>query len=107
MQALHRHESYYFGPAETQQIIEWNKRFSVKTAAEQFFYDYFEPAADESEGKWMSPTAILNYLKDQVGVSLLKPTSVVVFGRKLSSMPGLKRNEDKNGSLYLVKQKKA
>ena len=107
MQALHRHEPYYFGPAETQHIIEWNRRFSVKTAAEQFFYDYFEPAADESEGKWMSPTAILNYLKDKVGVSLLRPTSVVVFGRKLSNMPGLKRNEDKNGSLYLVKQKMA
>ena len=107
MQALHRHEPYYFGPAETQHIIEWNRRFSVKTAAEQFFYDYFEPATDESEGKWMSPTAILNYLKDKVGVSLLRPTSVVVFGRKLSNMPGLKRNEDKNGSLYLVKQKMA
>ena len=50
MQALHRHELYYFGHEESQQIIEWNKRFSVKTAAEQFFFDFFEPAKDTDEG---------------------------------------------------------
>ena len=44
MRALHQHEPYYFGPAETQQIMEWNSQFSVKTAGEQFFLDYFEPA---------------------------------------------------------------
>ena len=106
MQALHRHESYYFGPAETQQIMESNRRFSVKTAAEQFFFDYFEPADDEKEGEWISPTAILNYLKEKVGVSLLKPTSVIGFGRKLSNIPGLRKDEDKYGSIYLVKRKK-
>ena len=104
MRALHQHEPYYFGPADTQQIVEWNRRFSVKTAVEQFFFDYFEPAANETEGKWMSPTAILNELKERVGVSLLRPMSVVGFGRKLSNMPGLQKNEDKYGSRYLVKQ---
>lgn len=49
MRALHQHEPYYFGPAETQEIQEWNRRFSVKTAAEQFFLDYFEPATDEKD----------------------------------------------------------
>ena len=106
MQALHQHEPYYFGPVETQQILEWNRKFSVKTAVEQFFYDYFEPAVDEKEGEWISPTAILNYLKEKVGISLLKPTSVIGFGRKLSNIPGLKKNEDKYGALYLVKRKK-
>ena len=106
MQALHQHEPYYFGPVETQQILEWNRKFGVKTAVEQFFYDYFEPAVDEKEGEWISPTAILNYLKEKVGISLLKPTSVIGFGRKLSNIPGLKKNEDKYGALYLVKRKK-
>lgn len=106
MQALHQHESYYFGPVETQQILEWNRKFSVKTAAEQFFYDYFEPVDDEKDGEWLSPTAILNYLKEKVGISLLKPTSVIGFGRKLSNIPGLKKREDKYGSSYLVKRKK-
>ncbi|MBQ6682160.1 MAG: DUF3874 domain-containing protein, partial [Prevotella sp.] len=86
--------------------LEWNRKFGVKTAVEQFFYDYFEPAVDEKEGEWISPTAILNYLKEKVGISLLKPTSVIGFGRKLSNIPGLKKNEDKYGALYLVKRKK-
>ena len=105
MQALHRHEPYYFGPSETQQIVESNRRFSVKMAAEQFFFDYFEPAANVEEGEWLSPTAILNELKDKVGVSLLKAPSVSVFGRKLSAIPNLQKTENKYNSLYLVKRK--
>ena len=105
MRALHQHEPYYFGPAETQEIMEWNRRFSVKTAAEQFFFDYFELVDDEKDGEWLSPTAILNYLKEKVGLSLLKPMSVIGFGRKLSNIPGLKKDENKYGAIYLVKRK--
>lgn len=107
MQALHRHESYYFGPTETKQIIEWNKKFSVKTAAEQFLFDYFEPAIDESEGEWISASAIFSFLKEKVGVSLLKPTNVATFGRKLANIPGLKKRETRSNSEYLLKRKKA
>ena len=105
MQALHQHELYYFGHEETQQIIEWNKRFSVKTAAEQFFFDYFEPATDESDGKWLSPSAILSFLKEKVGVSLLKPTNAATFGRRLSNMSGLKKRETRNNTEYFLKRK--
>jgi hypothetical protein len=107
MQALRRHESYYFDPAETQQIIEWNKRFSTKTAAEQFFSDYFEPAADETEGEWISSSAIFEHLKQKVGVSLLKPANVSYFGRLLSNMSALRKRETRYGSEYLVKLKKS
>jgi predicted P-loop ATPase len=107
MQALRRHECYYFGPSETQEIIESNRRFSMKTAVEQFFLDYFEPAADESEGKWVSASAIFGFLKEKVGVSLLKPANVAAFGRKLSNIPSLKKRETKSNSEYLVKQIKA
>ena len=106
MQALRRHELYYFGPSESQQIIEWNSRFSVKTAAEQFFFDYFEPAADEKDGEWMSASSIFGYLKEKVGVSLLKPTSVSAFGRRLTNIPSLKKRETRNNSEYFVKRKK-
>ena len=107
MQALHQHESYYFGPVETQQIMEWNRRFSVKTPAEQFFLDYFEPATNDRDGCWMSASAIFEFLKSKVGVSLLKPTSVAVFGRKLSNISGLKKRETSNNSEYFVKKIKA
>ena len=105
MNALHQHEPYYFGPAETQQIMEWNSQFSVKTAGEQFFFDYFEPAADESEGEWMSATAIFSFLKEKVGISLLKPANVAAFGRRLSNIPGLKKRVTSSNSEYFVKRK--
>jgi hypothetical protein len=105
MHALHQHEPYYFGPEETKQILEWNQRFTVKTAAEQFFFDYFEPATNEMEGEWMTPTAIFNHLKEKVGISLLKPANVSAFGRKLSHIPGLIKDEIHKGSVYLVKKK--
>lgn len=103
MRALHQHEPYYFGPEATQQIIESNRRFSVRSAAEQFFLDFFEPASGELDGKWMSASAILNYLKDEVGISLLKPVGVAVFGRKLSNIKGLMKRETKSNSEYLVR----
>ena len=107
MNALHQHEPYYFGPAETQQIMEWNSQFSVKTAGEQFFFDYFEPATDESEGEWMSATAIFSFLKEKVGISLLKPANVAAFGRRLSNIPGLKKRVTSSNSVYLVRRKRA
>ena len=105
MQALHRHEPYYFGPVEIQHITESNHRFSVKTAVEQFFLDYFEPAKDTKEGTWMSATAILDFLKKEVGVSLLKPLNIISFGRKLSAIPGLLRHVTSTNTTYLVKLK--
>ena len=106
MHALYQHELYYFNTKETQQILEWNRKSSVKSAAEQFFFDYFEPAKNENEGVWMSPTAIYNFLKEKVGSSLLKSTSVIAFGRRLSNIPELKKDVNKYSSIYLVRQKK-
>ena len=106
MSALSEHERHYFGPSETRQIMDSNRKFSVKTAAEQFFFDYFEPVALGSEGRWMSASAILNFLKDEVGVSLLKPVNVFNFGRKLSGISGLVKRETRNNSEYFVRRKK-
>ena len=106
MQALHQHELYYFGHEETQQIIEWNKKFSMRTATEEFFLDYFEPAKNVREGTWMSAAAILDYLKDKVGISLLKPLNVIAFGRALSAIPGIQKHVTSTTTTYLVVKKK-
>ena len=105
MQALHRHESYYFGPAEIQQITASNRKFNMTTATEQFFLAYFEPAKNTKEGTWMSAAAILDYLKDKVGVSLLKPLNVIAFGRALSAFPNLKKHVTSTTTYYLVVKK--
>ena len=102
MQALHNHVPYYFGPEETRLIMEENRKFSLKTAAEQFFLDYFEPVRNEQDGEWMSASAILAFLKDEVGVSLLKSPSVPAFGRKLSVIPGIIKRDTSSNTLYLV-----
>lgn len=107
MRALHQHEAYYFSPNETQHILEWNKKFSVKTAADHYFFDYFEPAAEGDEGEWISASAIFGLLKEKVGVSLLKPANVSAFGRMLSNISTLQKRETKYGSEYFVKRKKA
>ena len=105
IRAVLDHDMYYFGPEETQQIMEWNRSFSIQTAGEQFFFDYFEPAIDESEGEWVSATAIFTFLKEKVGVSLLKPANVASFGRKLSNIPNLKKRVTKHNTEYFVKRK--
>ena len=105
MQALHRHESYYFGPAEIQQITASNRKFNMTTATEQFFLAYFEPAKNTKDGTWMSAAAILDYLKDKVGVSLLKPLNVIAFGRALSAFPNLKKHVTSTTTNYLVVKK--
>ena len=107
MQALHKTRApYYFGPAETRKIVEWNMKYNLKTAAEQFFLDYFEPTDDETEGEWISASAILSFLKEKVGVSLLKTTNVAAFGRRLTNIPNLKKRETNSNSVYLLKRKK-
>ena len=104
MQALHQHEPYFFGPEETKVIMEENRKFCLKTSAEQFLMDYFEPAKDEKDGEWMTASAILAALKKEVGVSMLKSPNVSAFGRKLSAIPGLKKRENSANTYYLVKR---
>ena len=47
-----------------------------------------------------------SFLKEKVGVSLLKPANVAAFGRRLSNIPGLKKRETSSNSEYFVKRKK-
>ena len=105
MEALQQHEPYFFGPEQTQLIVASNRQFAMQTAAEQFFEDYFEPARNEQEGKWTSASAIFEYLKDKVGIGLLKPTNVATFGRKLAGIPDLKRRTTSRNTEYLVKKR--
>ncbi len=107
MHALNQHESYYFSAQETQQILEWNRKFSVKSAADHFFFDYFEPATEGEKGEWISASAIFEHLKQKVGISMLKPANVSAFGRMLSNISILQKRETRFGSEYFVKQKKA
>ena len=105
MRALQHREPYYFSPKETQRILKWNHKFRIKTPADHYFFDYFEPAAEGDEGEWVSASTKFAFLKQKVGISMLKPATVSGFGRMLSNIPALKKRERKYGSEYFVKPK--
>ena len=59
----------------------------------------------DEEGKLPGIT-LFEFLKSKVGLGLLKPANVAAFGRKLSTIPGLKRRTTSHNTEYLVKQKR-
>jgi hypothetical protein len=84
----------------------WNVSKPTPKTIPQHEPYYFEPATDEKDGQWISASAIFSYLKEEVGVSLLKPISLPVFGRKLTNLPGLQKRVTKYNTEYLVKRRK-
>ena len=103
--ALDRHEAYYFDDEQTQQILESNRQFQQFTPAEQFFNDCFEPATSESDGEYLTSSAIFAHIKKLAG-SDLRLNSLNHFGRTLSNIPNLQRRRTKKGTEYLVKRLK-
>ena len=107
-QAIHaivkQEEQYWFDDLEVRQIMTHNRQFETKTPAEQYFQELFEPAANATEGQWMTTAAIFNELRREAGASL-KVDSMKIFGRFLSNMADLQRRRISTGLQYLVKRK--
>lgn len=103
--ALDHHEAYYFNDEQTQKILESNRQFQQLTPAEQYFNDCFEPATSESDGEYLTSSAIFAHIKKLAG-SDLRLNSLNHFGRTLSNIPNLQRRRTKKGTEYLVKRLK-
>ena len=103
--ALDHHEPYYFNDEQTQQILESNRQFQQLNPAEQYFNDCFEPAASESDGKYLTSSAIFAHITKIAG-SDLRLNSLNHFGRTLSNIPNLQRKRTTKGTEYLVKLRK-
>ena len=95
---------WWFTAEETKEIMEHNRQFQIIPPAIQYFNEYFEPAADEDSGTWLSSTAIFEELRSKAG-SGLKANGVSSFGRYLRPTPGLKQKRTKNGVYYLVRRR--
>lgn len=100
--ALDHHEPYYFDDEQTLQILESNRQFQQLTPAEQYFNDCFEPATSESDGKYLTSSAIFAHIKKLAG-SDLRLNNLNHFGRTLSNIPNLQRKRTTKGTEYLVK----
>jgi hypothetical protein len=102
---LHRQMDWWFSPEEVKEIMEHNRQYQVMPPAVQYFNEYYEPAIDEKDGEWQSPTAIYDSLRKIAG-SGLKANGVAAFGRYLWNMPELQRRRIGSSRQYLVKKKK-
>ena len=102
---LHEQTDWWFGPEEVAEIVAHNQEYQALPPAMLYFNEYFEPADDEADGEWLSPTAIYDYLRSKAG-SGLKASAVAAFGRYLKNMPELKQKRVARGRLYLVHKKK-
>ena len=101
---IERDEPYWFDAEQTSLIMQSNERFRRQSPTEMFFYEYFEIAADEKSGTYMSAAAIFNVLREHCG-SALKVNSVRGFGRLLSQISQLQSKRTSQGVAYLVRQK--
>ena len=101
---LNREMDWWFSAEEVQEIMAHNRQYQVTPPAIQYFNEYFEAVSDESDGVWMSPTAIYDELRKVAG-SGLKASGVLSFGRYLSNMPDLQQKRTKKGKSYLVRKK--
>ena len=92
-------------PEEVKELMAHNRQFEVLPPAVQYFNEYYTAVSDESEGQWLSPTAIYTRLR-QIAGSGLKANGVAAFGRYLKNIPGLQSRRIGNNRQYLVSEKK-
>jgi hypothetical protein len=84
--------------------MEHNRQYQLTPPAIQYFNEYYQPAVDESDGVWLSPTAIYDQLRRIAG-SGLKANGVSAFGRYLWNMPELQHRRVGSSKQYLVKKR--
>ena len=95
---------WWFDADEVKEIMEHNRQFQIMPTAILYFNEYYEPALDEEEGTWMSPTAIYDNLRSIAG-SGLKANGVATFGRYLKHTPGIVSRRMGSSRQYLVRKK--
>lgn len=101
---INREIDWWFNADEVQELMDHNRQFQIVPPAVMYFNEYFEAVQDESEGEWLSPTAIFDELRKKAGAGL-KAGNVIGFGRHLKNMSGLRQKRSAKGILYLVRQK--
>ncbi len=102
--AVLNYERYWFDETDVHEIIAYNRQYIQTPPAIEYFNEYFEPTINESEGRWMTTTAIYEYLRHRVG-STLPANGINRFGRYLAHNPLLLHRHTTNGNEHLVKEK--
>ncbi len=105
LQLLRNGSRSWFDKAETEQIMLWNRRYEIQEPADQYFSLCFSVADDplDPSAEWLSTAEIFDVIKQKVGSSL-QVNTLIAFGRKLASMPGMRRRKCETCTRYLVKR---
>ena len=101
---INREMNWWFSAEEVSEIMKHNRQYQLTPPAIQYFNEYYQPASDESDGVWLSPTAIYDQLRRIAG-SGLKANGVSAFGRYLWNMPELQHRRIGSSKQYLVKKR--
>ena len=97
-------EQYWLTPDEVQTVMDHNRQFEKMPAVAYYFNEYYEAVQQESEGTWLSATAIYNHLRQMAGAGL-NVKGITVFGRFLKHLPGLQSKRSSHHEMYLVREK--
>lgn len=102
---LERGEPYWFDDQETQLIMKHNRKYQLRSPAEQYFHELFDVAApSDPDARWLTTAAILQRIK-KAGTSSLKQPNLIAFGRMLTNLDGMQRRRSVNGTEYLVRER--
>lgn len=101
---LNKEMEWWFSAEEVKEIMDHNRQYQLTPPAIQYFNEYYLPAVDETDGKWLSPTVIYDQLRQIAGAGL-KANGVSAFGRYLWNMPELQHRRVGSSKQYLVKTK--
>ena len=101
--AMSHDTEWWFNASEVAAIMKHNQQFQAVPTAVLYFNEHFAPATDETDGEWLSPTAIFEHLRTIAG-SGLKANGVIAFGRYLSGIAGLQQRRVGTSKQYLVRK---
>lgn len=105
MEELDNHARYWLDADETEQLIEHNRQFQLRSSALAFFWDFFDIPESEDDPKavWLTGSAILAEVKRKAGASMQPPT-LNKFARELRNISGILIKDTRGSDQYLVRR---
>ena len=99
---LDQGEPYWLDEKQTRLVMQQNQQFQLRLPEVYYFYECFSLPQNETDGQWLTTTAIYARIH-QVAGSALKNGNIQKFGRVLANIEELSTRRSKRGTEYFVK----
>ena len=103
---LEQNVPHWLDEEQTREVMASNQQFQMRTPEEMYFAECFDIVTDESDGQWMSATAIFEHIRKHAGSGLKNP-NLLRFSRIIANIGGIRHTKTRNSSMYLVRPIKA